>query len=176
MIASFDYYHPYHNQSREDMTAGWDRDKLSKCLQRGTDRWKFLEDLQSAFVTKQEDFQSMREDDYVDRHWEVWMSTLQAVGQAHFGRQKKTKYKDDKYLQLEKERNDGLQRLGELREQLAAAPGLSPGQIPRRWGDWTPEISAEQAAACLAQKEIRQLRRQFIAKWKSDLEEDVELA
>ena len=34
MIASFDYYHLYHNQCKKDIAAGWDRDKLSKCLQR----------------------------------------------------------------------------------------------------------------------------------------------
>ena len=84
------------------MTAGWDRDKLSKCLQRGTDRWKFLEDPQSAFVTKQQDFQNMYENEYIYRHWGAWMSTLQTVGQAHFGRKRKERYKYEKYLQPDK--------------------------------------------------------------------------
>ena len=69
-----------------------------------------------------------------------------------------------------------MQRLGELREQLAETPGLSPEQTLQYWGDWTTEISAEQAAFYRVQKEMRQLRRQFNAKWKCDLEEELELA
>ena len=88
-VLSFYYHFPFSKKSTQERRK-WDLNALGQCLQKSKNKIPFLHDLEQEFAAIKPQITSAFNDRHCENSWELWITTLQKVGQKHFSEKNKT--------------------------------------------------------------------------------------